>query len=1107
MLTILRGRANTGKTRRVLESICRKSDERGQILLVPDHASFAAEQDVCRYCGPSAAAKAEVLTFSRLSHRVVAETGGFEKISLDNGGKILMMQCAMRDTAGVLKVYHRPSQKVSFLKQFIELVEELVRYGISPNELMDYARQQAGDYGNKLQDIAHIYNAYYRYVAPGGVNLTDDMEKLCSKLAESGYVRGKDIYLDGFAHFTAQEYRAIATMLSQANSVTVTLLGEKDNTQDCFKIGMQTFTRLQDLGGSSVQAVELTNAADDTELRHLEQHFFGTDKCWSGKPEQVKICEAKTLYNEVEQAASMIRKLVADGTYRYRDIGIAVRKRDDYEAAVEHVFPRYEIPVYLSRRTDLLDQSLITVLVAALDAVTGGYEYEDMFRYLKSGFAGLTDEACDMLENYVIKWEIHGNMWIRDTAWTANPDGYVEGISALQKERLAAVNAAREAVRLPLCHLAEGLKQEESARGKMEVLYRFLEEIRLPQQLEQRAGRLIAAGQKQAADEYRQLWELICHVMDQFAEILGERTLEREEFVRLFKLVISQYSVGTIPVGIDRVSFSEVSLNDRHQVKCLFFLGCNDHVLPTVTNVGAILTEEERDRLRSDDYGLSPHGMDQLALELQNIYAVLVKPTRQLIVSYPTAGRDGSELRPAFIVARLKKLFPDLCVETAGSDKDYRLTAPAAALMVAEGHRDAALRSYFEQSGLWKDALAAVDRGSSMKRGKLSADAVESLYGKKIGMSASRIDKVSSCHFAYFMQYGLRARERTTAGLDPAQIGTFLHYVLEHVTRDAVALGGFAELEKKQLKELTRKHTDDYIAAAIGKVDDREARFRYLLRRLRRTVDTVVENVAEELSVSDFVPMAFELEFGGEGALDAITIHEGDTDLSVVGKVDRVDGWVKDGRLYLRVVDYKTGRKSFDLTDIYHGINIQLLLYLFALEREGKDYFGKEIVPAGVLYLPARDIVLNMDRATDEDTVRRAVEKELRRSGLLLHDREVLAAMEHDALSEPRYLPLALDKEHNITKGIASAEQLGRLSRYVDELLHQVAREIGGGNINADPCYYSEAENACTYCEFASACHFAEADESEQPRYVYPVKNDEFWQRLARKEGEEETNG
>jgi len=353
----------------------------------------------------------------------------------------------------------------------------------------------------------------------------------------------------------------------------------------------------------------------------------------------------------------------------------------------------------------------------------------------------------------------------------------------------------------------------------------------------------------------------------------------------------------------------------------------------------------------------------------------------------------------------------------------------------------------------------------------------------------------------------LRAKERTSAGLDPAQIGTFLHYVLEHVTKDVVALGGFADLDRKKLKELTQKHTDDYITATIGKVDEREARFRYLLRRLRRTVETVVENVAEELSVSDFVPMAFELEFGGEGALDAITIHEGDTDLSVVGKVDRVDGWVKDGRLYLRVVDYKTGRKSFDLTDIYHGINIQLLLYLFALEREGKDYFGKEIVPAGVLYLPARDIVLNMDRATDEDTVRRAVEKELRRSGLLLHDREVLAAMEHDALSEPRYLPLALDKEHNITKGIASADQLGRLSRYVDELLHQVAREIGGGNINADPCYYSEAENACTYCEFASACHFAEADESEQPRYVYPVKNDEFWQRLARKEGEEETNG
>ena len=382
-----------------------------------------------------------------------------------------------------------------------------------------------------------------------------------------------------------------------------------------------------------------------------------------------------------------------------------------------------------------------------------------------------------------------------------------------------------------------------------------------------------------------------------------------------------------------------------------------------------------------------------------------------------------------------------------------------------------------------------------MGRGRLSPSAVDTLYGRNIRMSASRIDKVRSCHFAYFMQYGLRLKERSPAGLDPAQIGTFLHYVLEHVAQDAMAEGGFAQLAPERLREITKEHIDGYISSTIGPVEEKEARFRYLLRRLRTTVYTVVENVSEELRASDFVPLRFELGFGGDGPLPAITIEEAERRLSVSGKVDRVDGWVKGDKLYLRVVDYKTGRKSFDLTDIRHGLNIQMLLYLFALEREGGRLFGKDIVPAGVLYLPARDVILNMDRGASAEAVQRAVDRELRRSGLVLKDAEVLSAMEHTALTEPRFLPLALDRKHNITKGIATAEELGKLSRYVDHLLHQVAREVTGGNIDADPCTYSEAENACTYCEFASACHFGDGAE-DQAHYIYPLPREEFFREI-----------
>ena len=1110
MLQLIRGRANTGKSAKILEQIRENGQYRRQILLVPDHASYSAEVDLCRGCGAEGNRYAEVLTFRRLTRRVLTETGGFAPVDLDGGGKMLMMYRAMRDVSSILEVYRRPSQKAAFLKAFIDLAEELQRYCVSPETMLARAEETEGDVGRKFRDIALIYGAYLGHLSRDGVNLTDEMEKLNSKLAESRYLEGKDIYLDGFSHFTAQEERAIALMLPRAHRVTVALLGDGSSRLEIFRGGNRTFDRLWTLAkaaGVEAEEVALPPPAGNTPFDHLERCFFGRTEPWTEPCPAIEICEADTLYNEVEWAASRIRCLAASGEYRYREIAVAVRNLPDYEAAVESIFRHYRIPVYLSRRSDLLEKPLVTLMVAALEAVTGGFEYEDVFRYLKTGLAGIRDEDCDLLENYVLKWEIRGSMWLRQQDWTTNPEGYVEETRPQQRELLDRINVIRRQVSIPLANLSRRLREAEGAGGKMSALYRFLEEIHLPDTLERRTESLRTEGQIQLAEEYRQLWTLLCHVMDEFVEILGDTPVSSEEFIRVLKLVISQYSIGTIPAALDQVAFDQIAMNDRHRVKCLFLLGANDHVLPAVEGERGILSEEERDLLVDQGLRLAPYGLEKMDMELQNIYAALVRPTRRLVISYPVSAPNGAALRPAFLVPRIRQLFPQAVTCRTADDKAYHLTAPDPALEMCGGAGGAALRSWFAADGRWEAALAAMDRSAAMTRGRLAPEAVSALYGRNLRMSASRLDKVRSCHFAYFMQYGLRAKERTRAGLDPAQIGTFLHYVLERVLRDATAAGGISALEHEELRRLTGQYTDAYIQSTIGRVEERDARFGYLLRRLRGTIATVVENVWAELRQSDFVPLAFELEFGGQGQLPAITIQEAGHTLSISGKVDRVDGWLRDGKLYLRVVDYKTGRKSFDLADIWHGLNIQLLLYLFALEKEGGRLFGYDVVPAGALYLPARDVILNMDRTTDEGTLRRAFDKELRRSGLLLEDSQVLAAMEHSALEEPRYLPLSLDKDHNITRGIASAAQLGKLSRYVDRLLHQVAREVGQGNIDADPCYRSEADNACLRCAFAGACHFSDGEGGDHITPLYPLKPAEFWRQVDEALGEEGEHG
>lgn len=1107
MLQIWMGRANTGKSAAVLEKIRQLGDQSQQLLLVPEHTSHLAELDLAHACGASASRHAEVLSFRQLANRVLSQVGGLADGTLDAGGKLLMMQLALQASVPSLRIYARPSRKAPFLAELVELCDELQSCQVLPEQLGDVCQRLEGMSADKLRELSIIYAAYLARLHSGGEDRRDLMSKLADNLERSGYSAGKDVFLDGFAYFTAQEEQIISILLRTARSVTITLLGEPGSAQEIFSQSVRAQHRLVRLAsacGVECQVRPFLPREPENALQHLEACFFGRRRAWQGACGQVTLYRADTMFTEAEYVASQILSLVRTGNYRFRDITVAVRDLDSYAATIENVFERYGVPVYLSRRSDILEKPVLSLIAGALDAVAGGCEYEDMFRWLKTGLAGITDGECDLLENYVIRWDIHGSMWLRDEDWTGNPDGWQESMTPEQAARLAEINAIRRRVSGPLGRLHQGMKESPGAVGKLRVLWAFLEEIDLAGQLERRTAELEALGQLQQAGEYSQLWELLCQVMDQVADILGEMALDREEFVRLFKLVLTQYDVGTIPAALDQVQITQITRNDRHPVKCLFLMGANDNVLPAVPQNTGLLSREDRSQLLEQGVELAPSGMDLFHIELLNLYAALSQPTERLTVTWPGADLAGETLRPSFVVERIRTLLPGAAELADEGEGSFRLSAPRPALELAGSQRGGALWQYFAAREAFAPQIQAMERAAAMNRGRLSPQAVETLYGKSYRMSASRIDKVNSCHFAYFMQYGLRAKERTPAGFDAAQVGTFLHYLLEHVTRQAMERGGFGAIDSDELRRMIRVVTQQYMGSALPDFDSRDARFRYLFRRLEKTAGTIMENVAQELGESDFVPVAFELGFGGGGQLPAISIQAGDAALTVTGKVDRVDGWLKDGKLYLRVVDYKSGKKAFDLSDLRYGLNIQMLLYLFTLQREGAAYFGREVVPAGVMYLPARDAIINAPRGASEELLRAAMDKELRRSGLVLAQPEVLQAMEHSALDAPRFLPLTLGRGGSITKGIASAAELGKLGKYLDKVLEQIARELRRGNIDADPRGHSENDSACTYCEFASACHFMQADERDHLELIRPMKPEEFWHYVDETIGEEE---
>ncbi len=1100
MLHIISGRARTGKSERILQKIAKGDLYQKQILIVPEHASHAAETDVCRVCGAKASRYAEVLTFKLLASRVLSIVGGSADFTLDAGGKLLTLHAAMEEVSPLLTVYRRTSERASFLQSILAVMEELQSYAVTPEQLSKTVEQMEGDSGDKLRDLALIYTVYTAHLS--GI---DRMEKLERGLEASHYIDGKQIYLDGFAYFTGREKNILRIMLLHAKDVTVTLLGDSTDPElfaQTVRVRAELIALAKEVGTTYDEA-ELTPNSPKTALEHIASQYLSGEKKWEGEDNSVRLYAASSAYAECEYVASEILHLVHQNHYRFRDITVTMHNSEQYAPILETVFRSYGIPLYNSHRSTLTEKPVVTLILGVLDAVSGGFAYEDMFRFLKTGLAGLTPEECDILENYALTWDIRGNLWVQEGDFSAHPRGYAEKWHDDDVAKLVEINQLRRRVSVPLSHLAQSLKGSKSAQASVRALYEYLQEIGLPENLGEETKRLFACGEEQRAEETAQVWGILCDVMDQFVGILQDRELKNEEFAHLFRLILTQYSIGTIPVTLDAVNCSILSRNDRHPVRALFVIGANDGVIPSTAPSGGALKEEDRVALEEHGISLAPHGMAELHLEMQNIYAALAQPKEVLYLSYPTFDAKGTELLPSFLFGWVQSRCPQIKIASESDAPDCRLCARQPALHYAAEHPNGAVWQYFAQKAEYAKTLETMGRAAKYRRGSLSPQGVSALYRDDLHLSATALEKANSCHFAYFMQYGLRAQKRETASFDSTQRGTYWHYVLEKIFKAADAKGGIAALSDAELTKEVKRITDAYIAERLPDLGQKDARFRRLFAATVASAERMVRMVRDEMAVSDFKPLSFELSFGDGENIPSVQISEADRMLSLHGKIDRVDGWESDGKLYLRVNDYKTSH-TLDLAKLRNGLDMQMFLYLYALKVGGEAFYQKEIVPSGVLYTVLTQKHLSKARNITQEKLEEELLKNRKHTGMVLDEEKVLEAMEHNVDGRRYYLPVYAKQGSDIPEGLATAEQMGQLGMLAEKQMHRFLREMLSGNIKADP-YKKSAEstqtNACTYCEYRQACHFEEGICGEDYHYIGAMNPDEFWAFLEKETG------
>ena len=1086
-LNFILGPAGAGKTSHLLAGL-REALEKGReaILLVPEQYSFEAELAVQRAVGPRLALRAEVLSFTRLCHAVFRVLGGVGVRSVTPAGRYLLLSLAVSELADTLKVYKKSSLSPAFLETLAAVIAEFKGAGITPARLEEIARGcQPGALEDKLSDLSALYSAFQALLAQGYADPDDDLIRACSLLRGGDFFAGKQIFVDGFTTFMAGEFELLSLLIAQAEEITFAFTA--DQMQDDQE-GMGVFSpakeAMERLKRSARQAgvkvgspvrLKSPRRYQRPALAHLSATFFlSRPPKFPESPAGITFRPAGDPYREFEQAAVQIAGLVREEGYRYREIALIARETAPYLRAVESVFLREGIPFFIDERREVENTPLAGGLLAALEAVRSNLDGEAVLAYAKTPLPGFSADAVAGLENYCYIWSVGGKLW--EEAWQNNPRGLAGPLTEQDKLELEALNAARQAVIGPLTALREGIKNCDG-RGFARAVFAFLEEIGAAENLTSFADNLPQGERETFLDESAQLWDSLMDILDLFGAALGTSVLPGGRFAELLRLALGSAEIGLRPQTLDEVLVGKADRIRPGAVRAAFVIGGAEGQFPPDPAVGGVFTEEERRRMIELGAEIGGNTLARAVLERFYCYHALTIPAERLFVSYPLQKQSGAECRPSWMLARLLEIFPKLEAAPPPAFGEVYSAGAARELLAAHYREDtpqtAALIALLGGEENLRGLARAAFKG---ERGIDDRQTARALFGERMALSPSRVERYHRCAFSYFARDGLGLRRRERVAFTPLESGSVLHHVLQVMTqRHGRAL---FDLPTREMKREIEQIIDGYLSDRVARLDTLPRRFRYLFERLSGTLVRVLRRLGEEFAQSQYTPVAFELPIraGGEDQARVSPLElrtaEG-VRVRVEGVVDRVDVMERGKNRYLRVVDYKSGGKQFRLDDVVCGLNLQMLLYLFTIAERGEGALGG-CIPAGVLYMPVVARPVSGQRGTDAQTAETEAQKQWKMSGLLLDDEESLRGMERDLGGI--FIPAKMGKEGlDARSALAGKAEMGRLSRKIRELIGEMADCLALGKVPARPLRSSDFD-PCDYCELTALCGFEPGD-------------------------------
>ncbi len=1127
-LQFILGNSGAGKSYTLYQRVIQESKahpDQKILVLVPEQFTMQTQKDLVTMHPDGGILNIDVLSFQRLAYRVFEETGTWVGKVLEETGKNLVLRKLAQEHKDELKILSGNLKKTGYINEIKSLISELTQYGVTEEELGLFTEKS----GNKphlywkLKDVQVLYRAFHAYLADQYITAEELLEVLCRTVDRSRLIESSILVLDGFTGFTPIQKQLLQKLMQHARKVIVTVTldsredpGRFQGEHQLFHMSKRTIDSLTKLAMEADVPVEkpvvcrpskYSRLKAGSALLALEQNLFRLH--WQPFVKEQQEIFLRLLRNPEEETAwtaVRIRRLIREQGYHYRDFAVITGNMEAYSHLLERIFPAYGIPCFLDYKRSVLGNPFVEFLRALLEMTEQDFSYETVFRFLRSGLSGMRREETDLLENYVLALGIRGKK-----RW-AEP--FIRSYGDLTEEELLEINRLREQFAGSVLPFGEVMqKKETDVRTKTTALYRLIEGLGIQGRLAAFEERFQREGNQVLAKEYHQIYSIVMDLLDKLVDLLGDQCLSSREYREILEAGFAEARVGVIPPGVDQVVAGDMERTRLKDVKVLFFLGVNEGSVPKNTSRTGLLSDMEREHLKDQGMELAPTAREQGYIERFYLYLNLTKPSRQLYVCCSLLDGSAKALRPSYLINVLRRIFPKTeLVQEKGWQEEVPAAPQEGIRLLTEG-----LRAYRAGQGTGKFyelfrwyagnqqyeeklsqlLCAAFARHQDSSLGRAVAHA---LYGTVLENSVTRLERYAACAYAHFLMYGLKLSKRAVYEFAPVDMGNIFHNTLELYSRRLEESSYTWTDIPEEIQEAWVEECVDRVSADYGNtILQSTARNAYAAERMKRMIKRTVWALGRQIGKGLFVPENYEISFSGVSDLDAVNIAlSPEEQLRLQGRIDRMDVCEEEKNVYVKVVDYKSGNTSFQLLSLYHGLQLQLVVYLnAAMELAAREHPDKEIHPAGIFYYQIQDPMLELEAGDGGEDLNRRVLEKLKMNGLVNQDPEVIKKLDQDMPGKSTVLPLSYNRDGSLRAGSSTAaeRQFQELSRFVNRKIQQIGSEVLEGRVDVNP-YELKGHTACDYCACRGVCGLDAKDEGYGLRRLKVLEDAEIWERI-----------